>query len=384
MEEIRIIADENIPFIREAFGNSNIELISGREINNSILKNKKILLIRSITKINSGLLGDTMVKFVASATTGMDHIDTKYLLHAGIGFYVAEGCNANSVAEYVFAALYKLAVDNEFRLEDKTLGIVGVGRIGGIVRRIAEGIGMKVLLNDPPLKRKNNDNLFLDLDELMDADIITIHVPLIREGTDKTAGLFDTGIINKMKKGSILINTSRGNIVSSDALKNAMKNDKISSAVIDVWENEPVPDTELMEMVSIATPHIAGYSFDGKINGSKMIYKAVCEFLSCVADYNFNEMMPPPLVPLIEYRENDKYDEVNVNNIIKWVYDINADSEKMKFILGKNSNIGSEFDRMRREYHQRREFFNTEVRLKKNRVTTKQKLSVIGFKCTGS
>ena len=176
-----------------------------------------------------------------------------------------------------------LVENRTVRLENSTLGVVGVGNIGSKVVRMAEGLGMKVMQNDPPLARATGESRFLPLDALMEANIVTLHVPLTHEGQDATYQFFDANRISKMKLGSILINTSRGPVVSGEALKAALESGRLAGAVLDVWENEPEIDVHLLEHVNLGTSHIAGYSLDGKANGTAMIYKAVCEFLQLEA-----------------------------------------------------------------------------------------------------
>ncbi|MCI0514383.1 4-phosphoerythronate dehydrogenase, partial [candidate division KSB1 bacterium] len=272
---MKIIADENIPFVREAFKNlGNVITFSGRKITNDAVMDAEILLVRSITPVDETLLKNTTVKFIATATIGMDHLDIEYLKSQKIGFSNAAGSNANSVAEYIITALLHHACLNQISLKGKSLGIVGVGNIGSKMVRYARALGMEVVQNDPPLARATGAPYFQPLDELMDCDFITLHVPLTMEGIDRTYHLFNKERIMKMKPGSVLLNSSRGSVVATEAAIKALWQHHLKALILDVWENEPEIDLELLKLVEIGTPHIAGYSYDGKINGTRMIYEA--------------------------------------------------------------------------------------------------------------
>ena len=379
---MRIIADENIPFVREAFAElGEVETFAGRAISPDVVRNADILLVRSVTKVNSELLEGSSVRFVATATIGTDHVDELYLQRRGIGFASAKGSNANSVAEYVFAALLNLAVRYNWKLAEKTLGVIGVGNIGSRVVRIAQGLGMEVLQNDPPLARQTADPRFLPLETLMNADILTLHVPLTYEGEDATYHLFDEAKFRQMQPATVLFNTSRGAVVDNQALKGILATGQLAAVVLDVWENEPHIDGELLRMVTIGTPHIAGYSLDGKVNGTRMIYEAVCNFLDVKPTWNPSGQLPPPKISEIRINGNAlRSDEEALNTVVQQAYPIEKDDARLRAMLKiPPEQWGTYFDSLRKNYPVRREFFNIKVRVNNYSSSLIEKLKVLGF-----
>jgi erythronate-4-phosphate dehydrogenase len=351
---MKIIADENIIFVEEAFsGLGDVHLYSGREITNALLKDADVLLVRSITDVNANLLEGTSIKFVGTATIGTDHIDNEYLADNGICFTDARGCNSDAVAEYVFTALLNISNEQNFTLKGKSIGVVGVGNIGSRIVRLAGALGMKVLQNDPPLKRKTGNKQFLDLKDLMDVDVITFHVPLNMEGEDRTYHLFDYEKISSLKDGAIIINASRGPVIENNSLDKLIGEKKFT-AVLDVWENEPVINMSLLQKIKFGTPHIAGYSLEGKINGTVILYNALCGFLK-------TKKVWIPKIPQVENSlirlngnsspENELFKSVN------HVYDISSDDNNIRSI-SKADNPGKYFDNLRKKYRLRREFPN--------------------------
>ncbi|HUJ11794.1 MAG TPA: 4-phosphoerythronate dehydrogenase PdxB [Verrucomicrobiae bacterium] len=372
---MKIVADPNIPFVREAFGAlGEIFFVPGRQIAATITRDADLLLIRSVTPVNSALLDGSHVRFVATATIGTDHVDLDYLRSRGIGFASAAGSNANSVAEYIVAAMLELARRHKFRLRDKTLGVIGVGNVGSRVVRCAQALGMHVLPNDPPRQRAENLPQFVSLKRILaEADIITTHVPLTREGPDATFHLFDKDRIAALEADRpFLMNTARGVVMENRSLLKAIDGEWIGGVVLDVWENEPNILTELLDVVDIGTPHIAGYSFDGKANGVQMIYQAVCSFFG--VQPLWKPSLPSPEVPTIELTVSSGEDEEEVQRrVVRHVYDITADDAALR------ANIRA-FDRLRAEYPIRREFFNTTLVLRGASDSLRSKFSALGFK----
>ncbi|MCW9066240.1 MAG: 4-phosphoerythronate dehydrogenase, partial [Ignavibacteriaceae bacterium] len=272
VNKIKIIADNKIPFLKgvlEPF--TEIEYHKGSEITKKIVRDADALLIRTRTKCNKELLLDTKIKFIGTATIGIDHIDTAFCESKGIKWINAPGCNSSSVQQYLASALLTLSKLKNFEFSKMTIGIVGVGNVGSKVEMIANILGLKVLLNDPPRERIEGREKFVSLDRLIEqSDIITFHVPLNLNGIDKTFHLADAELFKKFNKSKILINTSRGEVIETAALKEAISDGNVTASVLDVWENEPNIDLELLKMVDIATPHIAGYSADGKANGTSV------------------------------------------------------------------------------------------------------------------
>jgi len=374
-----IIADENLPLVTEAFSTfGEVQLVSGFKITPDIVKNADILVVRYITKVNEALLKQSKVKFVATASIGYEHIDTKYLLSKGIGFANAPGSNSNSVAEYLIASLLFLNETGKISIKNSKLGIVGVGNVGSKVASKAQSLGFKVLLNDPPLARKQEKNNFVPLNALMDCDVISLHVPL-SYNHDVTYQLFDEKRISLMKKGSILINTSRGKVIKQSALKSVLKNNYLSGAILDVWEDENVIDKELLKLVDIGTPHIAGFSYDGRLNGIKMIYKDACSFFGLKNTWDCR--LPAPNVTHICKNIKDKQIYSVLYDVVKCVYDIGKDDRSFRNILKLPAHrTGKYFIKLRRNYSKRREFFNTSVRLFPTNKTINKMIKYLGFK----
>lgn len=277
---IKIVADNKIPFLKGSMESyAHIEYLPGNKITKKHLLTADGLIVRSRTTCDAELLLGTNVKFIASATIGFDHIDTGFCEKNKIFWTNSQGCNASSVNQYVASALIYLAKKFKLNLAEMTLGIIGVGHIGKEIEKLAKTLGLNVLLNDPPRARKEKHTEFVhSTDILKHADIISLHVPLTYEGNDPTYHLVDEKFLQAFSKKIFLINTSRGEVVDTLNLINAIKTGGIKGAIIDVWENEPALNTDLLDIVDIATPHIAGYSLDGKANGTAMCVRAASKF----------------------------------------------------------------------------------------------------------
>ena len=274
---MKIVADANIPLLADAFGPlGEVTALPADCITPEAVHGADALLVRSVTKVGAPLLEGSRIRFVATATIGVDHIDEAYLASKGIGFAYAPGSNARSVAEYVLAAMTVLGERGGYDFRRQTLGIVGCGNVGGRLARMAEGLGMRVLRNDPPLARETHDPRFVPIEAMAEADVVTFHVPLSREGPDATYGMIGARLLGMLKPGVTVINTSRGGVGDPAALRQTCDSGRLGALVLDVWKGEPEIDVHLMARVSIATPHIAGYSYDGKVNGTRMILEALC------------------------------------------------------------------------------------------------------------
>ncbi len=357
---MKIIADENIPFVKECFSSAgDVVTIHGRKITPDILKDADALLVRSITKVGKDLLEGSKVKFVGTATIGFEHINLDYLSANKIGFASAPGSNANSVAEYITSAILNLAEKYKLDITKKSIGIVGVGNVGGRVEKKTKAMGMKVILNDPPLKRQSGDEKYRPIEEIFGCDIVTLHTPLTLEGIDKTFHLADEKFFKALKKDVIFFNTCRGKVHETVALKNAITSGKTKACVLDVWENEPNIDIELVKIVDFGTPHIAGYSYDGKIVGMIMIYEAFCRFFGIKPKFGAKDFLPKPQVEKIDINKNDPKPLLTIINTL---YDIKKDDAKLRQIIEKNAEKqGAYFDSLRKNYHIRREFQNTVI-----------------------
>jgi len=360
---MKIIADDNIPYVKEAFGDlGDITLVAGRQINSDTVTDADILLVRSVTRVDEKLLEKSRVKFVATATIGMDHIDTEYLGNRAITFAAAPGSNADSVAEYIVSALFALARKHRFQLSGRSIGVVGVGNVGSRVVKKTRSIGMTVLENDPPLAQTTGQNRFVPIEPILGCDFITFHVPLTMEGEHATHHMINRRLLDTANNNSFIINTSRGAVADTSALIEALSSGQIRGTVIDVWENEPQIDSELLRKSDLATPHIAGYSFDGKVNGTYMIYCAACKFLGIQPQWSPKNNMPPPPVPEIKIDSASETDETALEKIIHTIYDISEDDARLREMLNlPKQQRGSFFDRLRRNYPVRRGFHKTVV-----------------------
>ncbi|MHC4221380.1 MAG: 4-phosphoerythronate dehydrogenase [Planctomycetota bacterium] len=358
---MKIIADENIPSAAECFSTiGEVELLPGREITSAKLVGCDILLVRSITKVNADLLSGSKIRFVGTATIGTDHIDQDYLQQHNIGFASAPGSNANSVAEYVIAALLAVANKHRIKLEGMSVGIIGAGNVGSRVGKKVKALGMKPYLNDPPLQRQTGDAKYLPIEKLFDCDIITLHTPLTFEGGDKTYHLADEKFFRSLKPGCIFINTARGAVTDTEAIKAAIKSGHIKATILDVWENEPDIDNELLRMVDISTQHIAGYSLDGKIAGMMMLYKSVCEYFDIEMTKKIEDFLPNPTVPEIEIAGVIRDEQKVIHETVQQVYAIGRDDFNTREILMvEPSKRGAFFDQLRKDHQVRREFGNT-------------------------
>jgi erythronate-4-phosphate dehydrogenase len=361
---MNLIIDANIAFAEQAFSQlGNTRLVDGRSLTNKDVKDAEVLIVRSITNVNEELLKNSKVKFVGTATIGTDHIDLGYLRNQNISFADAKGCNADSVTEYVFTALLKIASKKNISLNGKTLAVVGVGNIGSRVFKLAKFLGLNVIKNDPPLERRGIGQNYVSLDETLNADIITLHVPMSFEGIDKTFHLLNQDNLRRIKKEAIIINTSRGAVVDNASLLNESFN-KNFELVLDVWENEPLLNTILLKKTKIATPHIAGYSFEGKVNGTNMIYNALCKFLGTKPTWQ-------PELPIISDKEiklaESKSDEEKLYKLFSSIYSIEKDDELLRKITSYEPDEHAKyFDTLRKKYPVRREFCNYIVHLKKS------------------
>jgi erythronate-4-phosphate dehydrogenase len=373
---LKITADENIAWAKEAFSEfGEVTLLQGREISPASLKDTDILIVRSITKVDKNLLGESKVRFVGTATIGKDHIDIEYLRNNNITFADAAGCNANAVKEYVFTALVEVLEERKVKFEDLSIGIIGVGNVGSKVAACAESLGMKTILNDPPLKRKTGNEKYRELNEALSADIVTLHVPLNKDGIDKTFHLFDFEKINHLKDHTILVNSSRGSVIDNMALEKVIDKKNLT-VILDVWENEPVINSSLLKKVFIGTPHIAGYSYEGKVNGTMMIYTALSKFLNKKESYSIKPAKVDNSV--IEIKENVSI-ENSLLKIFKRIYDIKKDDYNLRKILPEG-NGGKYFDSLRKEYHLRYEFSNYTVIVPEKETRLRNILSAFGFR----
>jgi len=375
-----IVAGENIPYIKEAFeGLGNLTILPGRSITSADLKDTNILLIRSITQVDEGLLKGTPVEFVASASAGTDHMDTAYLNERNIGFASAAGSNANSVAEYIMAALLHLGKQEDFPLLGKTIGIIGVGNIGKLVKQKAEVLGMRPILNDPLLDETGQID-HRPSEETLGCDVVTLHTPLTTDGPYPTYHLLNEQTFKWLKPSAVFINAARGEVTDTPALLDAITHQRIGPTIIDVWEHEPEINWNLFQTVTLGTPHIAGHSLDGKANGTFMIYTALCEHLGIEPTWNPVQSLPPPIVPLIKVNTYPQSGQEQIRQMVTKIYDIEADYHRMRELLVASPNERPIlFDALRKNYPVRREFHRTMVKLPRHRNELRQMIVELGF-----
>ena len=304
---MKIIIDNKILYIKEAVQEIADEVIyaPGKDFTPELVRDADALIVRTRTHCNRELLEGSQVKFIATATIGFDHIDTDYCEQAGIKWTNAPGCNSASVAQYIQSSLLVWQSIRNRKLDELTIGIIGVGNVGDKVAKVAQDFGMRVLLNDLPREEKEGNESFTSLNRIAEeCDIITFHVPLYKEGKYKTFHLADETFFRSLKRKPLIINTSRGEVIETDALLNALNSQVITDAIIDVWEHEPEVNRELLEKVIIGTPHIAGYSADGKANATRMSLDAICNFFQIDGDYEIKA--PAPAFPVIHAKSHEE------------------------------------------------------------------------------
>ena len=348
---MKIIIDDKIPYIRGAFeGVAEVIYLSGSKTSPEVVKDADAIVTRTRTICNEKLLAGSSVKFIATATIGYDHIDIDYCDAAGIKWTNAPGCNSKSVEQYIASTLMVLAERKNLQLKDLCIGIVGVGNVGSKVARICELFGMKVLLNDPPRERAEGSAAFVSLKQVMDeADIITLHVPLNMKGDDATFHLGDETFFSELKKKPILINSCRGEVVDSLAVKNALKSGQISGFICDCWENEPDIDLELLNLTELATPHIAGYSKDGKATGTQMSVHAISQFFGLGLENWQPSGVEQPTNPVFELDGAGLNKQQIISKAVLHTYDIRNDDQNFR-------NNTEQFEQLRGDYPIRREF----------------------------
>lgn len=371
---MKILIDENMPYARELFSRiGEVVTVAGRPLPASALKGADVLMVRSVTQVNEALLAGQTVKFVGTATAGTDHVDKSWLQQAGIGFSAAPGCNAIAVVEYVFSALLALAERDGFALTDRCVGIVGVGHVGGRLQKRLQALGIKTLLCDPPRADRGEEGDFRTLDELVaEADVLTFHTPLYHSGPYATEHLADEALIRRLKPGSILINASRGPVVDNRALLRCLQAGQPLSVVLDVWENEPDLNPALLASVDIGTPHIAGYTLEGKARGTTQVFTAYSAFIG-----QPQQVALETLLPAAEFGDitlNGPLNQGILKRLVHLVYDVRRDDAPLRKVAG----MAGEFDKLRKNYQERREWSSLRVQCSDAQAATT--LCQLGFK----
>jgi erythronate-4-phosphate dehydrogenase len=350
---MKILIDENMPYASQLFSQlGEVILKPGRDLTADDLVDIDALMIRSVTKVNEALLQKAnKLKFVGTATAGTDHVDQDLLQEREIFFTAAPGCNKVGVAEYVFSVLMVLAQQRGFSVFDKTVGIVGAGQVGSYLADCLRGIGLNVLINDPPKEAEGDARQFTELETLLEtADVITLHTPLTKTGQWPTHHLINAEKLENLRSDQILINAARGPIVDNDALKRRLQKQDGFTAVLDVFEFEPQVDMALLPLLAFATPHIAGYGLEGKARGTTMIFNSYCAFIGYDLWASPNKLLP--VAPISEVCLSQAWDEATLANLIHLIYDVRRDDALFRREIAKPGS----FDAMRKHYWDRREY----------------------------
>jgi len=371
---MKIVVDDKIPYIRGAFEPvAEVVYLPGSKTTAEVVKDTDALVTRTRTICNRSLLEGSKVKFIATATIGYDHIDIGYCNETGIKWTNAKGCNAESVNQYIASALFSWSMKKRQELKGKTIGIVGVGEVGSRVEKLCRTIGMNVLLNDPPRERAEGPEKFCPIEKIQkEADIVTFHVPLYKSGEDTTFHMVNEEFLHKLRKKPLIINSCRGEVTQTIAVKNALKEGKISGFIADCWENEPNIDLELLELADYGTPHIAGYSKDGKANGTKMSVRAISRFFNLGINNWSPGNIELPDNTVIEIDGSERREYFILAEAILSTYDIENDDEALR----TSPHL---FEQLRGDYPVRREFHIYSVIAKNIRKETLQIIRKLGF-----
>ncbi|MCW6606766.1 4-phosphoerythronate dehydrogenase PdxB [Yersinia ruckeri] len=349
---MKILVDENMPYAGELFQRlGEVQAIPGRPIPLEALTHADALMVRSVTKVNAELLQGTRIRFIGTATAGTDHVDEAWLRQQGIGFSAAPGCNAIAVVEYVFSALMMMAERDGFQLRDKTVGIIGVGNVGSRLNARLNALGIRTLLCDPPRAERGDQGEFWPLEKLVrEADVLTFHTPLNKTGPHQSLHMVDSECLAALPDNRILINACRGAVVDNAALLAALEKGKKLNVVLDVWEPEPDLSLSLLARVDIGTPHIAGYTLEGKARGTTQVFEAFSQHIGQPQSIELASLLPQPEFSHI--RLNGELDEGKLKRLMHLVYDVRRDDAPLRQVAG----IPGEFDRLRKHYQERREW----------------------------
>lgn len=375
-----IVADENIPGATEAFAPlGEVRLMAGRSIAREAVREAEALLVRSVTRVDRRLLAGSSVRFVGAATAGADHVDTAWLRDRGIEFSHAPGSNAESVAQYIAAVLFALRSRLGGRLRGKTIGIVGLGHCGSRVERIARALKMTVKLCDPPLERSGVERPFVPLAEIADSDVVTLHVPLASDGVDRTSGLIGRDFLATLRPGAILINAARGGIVDETVLLERLGAGRLAGAAIDTWIAEPEVSMDLLRAARIATPHVAGYSIEGKLRATQMLHEALCRFVGREPWWSARSALEPSSAE-IAFDPGGGDEEDLLAGWIARSHPLERDDAAMRKIASLGAERrGAYFDSLRKDYPARREFGATRLSLAGAPPTLVRAARALGF-----
>lgn len=377
---LHIVADENIPYAGEAFSPlGTVHRLPGRQMSRQDLQWADILLVRSITQVDEALLAGTRVRFVGTATIGIDHIDTRYLRANDIHWASAPGCNAVSAAEYVTAAALLAAEKLNRSPKRLTVGIIGCGNVGSRVQKRLSALGMRCLINDPPRARRDTGFQSVDREALSEADLICVHVPLTHEGEDATHHFLGEDFFRSLKPGAVFLNAARGQVVDEAGLKKALADRPDLTLMLDVWENEPCIDYELLNRCYLSTPHIAGYSIDGKLRGTEMLYNALCRHMHKEPAWSAQDVLPTPGVVELSFSDSLENDEI-IRRAVLAAYDPRSDDARLRMTQHHPEDERClSFDHLRKHYPQRREFAAVKLNIPSKRQRAIEALKALEF-----
>lgn len=375
---MNILADENIPLVNEFFQSlGEVTTRPGRTMTNEDALHASALLVRSVTNVNESLLGNSAINFVGTCTIGIDHLDQQWLHDHAIEFSSAPGCNANSVVEYVYAALCRLNVN----WLDKKFGIIGCGNVGGLLHKRLKMQGVDCYCYDPLRTSEENSDL-TSLEEVLSCDIISMHTPLTKTGPHPSLHLISAAQLQQLKAGAVLLNCGRGPVINNSDLLAFLNERNDVRVVLDVWEPEPDISLALLDKVTLGSPHIAGYSYDGKLKGTEMIYQALCQHLKQTPQLSLAQLVPPLANNQLSLRDGDTL-WGKICQLIPQVYDIAADDTRLRELAARTrngaENFGQGFDLLRKNYPKRREFHNYQINLAKADSQAADWLKVLGF-----
>jgi erythronate-4-phosphate dehydrogenase len=372
---MKIYADENMPYVKDFFADlGEVTLVNGRTLTAAQISEAEVLLVRSVTKVNEQLLSRSpKLMFVGTATIGTDHVDQSYLLHRGIGFSSAPGCNAQSVVEYVLSSIFVLAEKYQWNLRDKTVGVVGVGNIGRLLVKALQALSVRVLCCDPQRAATEADFPHTPYEQLLpQVDLVSFHVPLIKTGAHATVNLLNSETLRLLKPDCAVINACRGEVTNNDALLAEAQSGHKRALVLDVWANEPEPDLRLIAHTDIASAHIAGHSIEGKARGTEMLYQALCQQLGLAPRLSLAQVLPAPQIS--ELKINSNFGLLDVQNLSRLLYDVRRDDALFRFYMMQDNKTQG-FDWLRKSYPPRREY--SSVRLTGQEVP--EFLTTLGF-----
>lgn len=374
-----IVADENIPLLDAFFaGFGDIRRVPGRSIDRATVEQADVLLVRSVTNVNRALLEGSKVRFVGTCTIGTDHLDLDYFNEAGICWSSAPGCNARGVVDYVLGSLMTLAEIEGADLTQRTYGVVGAGEVGGRLIKVLKGLGWNVKVCDPPRQAAEGGD-YVSLEQIIEqCDVISLHTPLTRSGDSATWHLFDQQRLQQLKQGAWLINAARGPVVDNAALREVLLEREDLQAVLDVWEKEPEVDPALAELCVLATPHIAGYSLDGKQRGTAQIYQAYCAFSGQPAAIQLSDLLPATWLSEVSLH-GDSDPAWALAMLCRGVYDPRRDdADFRRSLVGNVAEQRSAFDALRKQYPVRREIEGLKVRIEGESPLLRQIVEALG------